>query len=270
MNLAVALVCATLACEAASRFATAVARNTNFSPCAIGWSTRPIAQFGPAHPAPIENRAKNLSRAAVKKPRPGEVGCPLRRRSASDQETRDRAERGSVVRGSARASVVAVRTPRLDPSRGAEETRVPAESAARRRGCGLFRRMRLSARRRRGRCRRPLVHNGSGGRRRSGLSHSLGHAHGLRWRAHQRVGPEDRTRSHGRRGRIRTLNWNSSSFRKGRESGSRKVPCENLARLRSTAFGRGDRDIPRLWERGALRVGKDSDWRVVSSDRTTR
>ena len=38
-------------------------------------------------------------------------GCPLRRRSASDQETRDRAERGSAVRGSARASVVAVRPP---------------------------------------------------------------------------------------------------------------------------------------------------------------
>ena len=41
----------------------------------------------------------------------GRRGCPLRRRSASDQETRDRAERWSAVRGSARASVVAVRTP---------------------------------------------------------------------------------------------------------------------------------------------------------------
>jgi hypothetical protein len=37
----------------------------------------------------------------------GRCGCPRRRRSASDQETRDRAERGSAVRGSARASVVA-------------------------------------------------------------------------------------------------------------------------------------------------------------------
>jgi hypothetical protein len=36
----------------------------------------------------------------------GGRGCPRRRRSASDQETRDRAERGSAVRGSARASVV--------------------------------------------------------------------------------------------------------------------------------------------------------------------
>ena len=56
-----------------------------------------------------------LTACAVNDLRPGGVGCPLRRRSASDQETRDRAERGSVVRGSARASVVAVRTPGADP-----------------------------------------------------------------------------------------------------------------------------------------------------------
>jgi len=47
----------------------------------------------------------------------GRCGCPRRRRSASDQETRDRAERGSVVGGSARASVVADEDTRADRPR---------------------------------------------------------------------------------------------------------------------------------------------------------
>ena len=47
----------------------------------------------------------------------GRCGCPRRRRSASDQETRDRAERGSAVRGSARASVVAEEDTRADRPR---------------------------------------------------------------------------------------------------------------------------------------------------------
>ena len=38
-------------------------------------------------------------------------GVLHKRVSASDQETRDRAERGSVVRGSARASVLALQNP---------------------------------------------------------------------------------------------------------------------------------------------------------------
>jgi hypothetical protein len=54
-----------------------------------------------------ESRAEGLGCDAVNGSLQGEAGCPRRRRSASDQETRDRAERGSPVRGSARASVVA-------------------------------------------------------------------------------------------------------------------------------------------------------------------
>ncbi len=44
----------------------------------------------------------------------GEVRVSSQAAFASDQETRDRAERGSVVRGSARASVVAPQAPSPD------------------------------------------------------------------------------------------------------------------------------------------------------------
>ena len=43
--------------------------------------------------------------------------------SEREEETRDRAERGSVVSGSDQASVAAKRIPRLDPVRDAEETK---------------------------------------------------------------------------------------------------------------------------------------------------
>jgi len=45
--------------------------------------------------------------------------------SEREEETRDRAERGSVVGGSDQASVAAKRIPRLDPSRDAKATHKP-------------------------------------------------------------------------------------------------------------------------------------------------
>ena len=43
--------------------------------------------------------------------------------SEREEETRDRAERGSVVRGSDQASVAPERIPRLDPSSDADEAK---------------------------------------------------------------------------------------------------------------------------------------------------
>jgi hypothetical protein len=43
--------------------------------------------------------------------------------SEREEKTRDRAERGSVVRGFDQASVAAERIPRLDPNRDADEAR---------------------------------------------------------------------------------------------------------------------------------------------------
>jgi len=56
---------------------------------------------------------------------PGKAGGGPRSRRYSErmEETRDRAERGSVVRGSDQASVAPKRTPRLDPIRDVQETR---------------------------------------------------------------------------------------------------------------------------------------------------
>src|SRR2546423_11115622 len=51
----------------------------------------------------------------------GEARGPRKRRhSEREEETRDRAERGSAVRGSDQASVALKRTPRLDPNRDAK------------------------------------------------------------------------------------------------------------------------------------------------------
>src|SRR5512132_110887 len=50
--------------------------------------------------------------------------------SEREEETRDRAERGSVVRGSDQASVAAKRIPRLDPRKNLSEARRRRENLA--------------------------------------------------------------------------------------------------------------------------------------------